>query len=166
MTQSNHQCATRRFNSSKRCGRMFFHLDEITLGGARYLTELTWRYGRGKVGVSSHYPVRHPGAQEADALAKAVQPDYRPPYRYNDMVVATAFLIDYATLPPGTSIYGGSPEQLRALQDYLGHVPWKNRSYTTRLRLVQDGYGAEDATKIMSMLAEVRQNVLGARTDG
>lgn len=142
---------------------MFFHLEEITLGDSRYLTELTWRWGENGKFTSSHYPVRHPGSADTDDLIAQIQPDYTPPYRYLDKVVLMAFLVDYQTRPANTPIFGGSVEQLRALQQYLAGVPMDDRGYVKMFRPLQDYFEVDACALILSELAKVRQDVMRSR---
>lgn len=163
MRQSNSPYGTQPSNSSKRLGSMFFHLEEVILDGYGYLTELTWRFVRHGVVTKQYYPVRHPGSTDLDASLAQIQPDYRPPRRYSDLVVCTAFLTDYEGLPPGTPIFGASEKQIQTLRAYLANLPRTDRSYEVMLRPLQDYYTPEGATAIMSSMAQDRQDALRSR---
>lgn len=161
MTQSPYLFGTRRSNSSKQSGEVYFHLEEIKIDSGVYLTELTWSYRVHGVSHDSHYPVRHPGAEEADALMRQMDPTCRIPQRYSPNVIAAAFLTDYDCLPKGTPVLGTSVDQCLALEQYLGRLTWGNRGYEAHFKVLDQHFGPDMVRGVEESLRAIRRNALG-----
>lgn len=164
MSQSPHPFETRPSNSSSRSAEVYFALEEMRLGGDAYLTELTWSYRLARDSFDSYYPVRHPGAEEADELLVQMDPSYRPPQRYTGIVIAQSFLTDYDSLPKGTPIYGTSIDQCLALEEYLSVVPRIDRSYIDNFRVMEQELPDPTVRGMIESLRAIRTNSLGANS--
>jgi type II secretory pathway predicted ATPase ExeA len=142
---------------------VFFHLEEIKLGGCAYLTELTWMCGSVGREITSHYPVRHPGSRELDDSITSIQPDYVPAHRYSDLVIGTALLVDFDAQPKGTMILGTSEKQAQALKAYLMSVPRQDLRFIKMIRSMHDIYVQAEVDAMQARLGEIRQEAMRSR---
>lgn len=140
---------------------LYFHLEEVHLKSGTYLTELTWSYLLRGESHDSHYAIRHPGAEDVTLQLQQLDPAYQAPQRYSDEVIATAFLTDYASLPPGSSIFGTSEEQCHALETYLLSCCWMPRTHAGNFHVLRDHFTPDAARSLEESLQAVRGNALG-----